>query len=127
MHDASLESSSLFISLSYDDARQLVREGEDAFRRGDVEESTQIFDEVYSNFSALRPYLWQRGISLYYAGRFREASEQFQLDIRVNPNDVEEIVWDAASQLRLAQDRFPPEGIMSIPSASRDRRRIMVR
>jgi hypothetical protein len=122
-----LTSSSLFISLSYDDARQLIKEGEDAFRRGDVKQSTQSFDEVYGNFSALRPYLWQRGISLYYAGRFREASEQFQLDVRVNPNDVEEIVWDTASLLQLAPERFPPEGAMSIPSPIRDRRRIMVR
>ena len=127
MQEVPQESSSIFISFSYDDARQLMREGEDSFRRGDVKESARKFDAVYGNFSALRPYLWQRGISLYYVGRFQEASEQFQLDVRVNPNDVEEIVWDAAALLQLAPERFPPKDMMSIPSTSNDRRRIMVR
>jgi tetratricopeptide (TPR) repeat protein len=127
MQEVPLKSSSLFLSLSYDDARQLMREGEDAFRRGDVKGSTKAFDEVYRTFSALRPYLWQRGISLYYAGRFQEASEQFQLDVRVNPNDVEEIVWDTASLLQLAPGRFPAKDMLSILSPSKDRRRIMVR
>jgi hypothetical protein len=112
--------------MSLDDAQRAVREGADAFRRCNVEQSLERFDRVYSEFPSIRPYLWQRGISLYYGGRFREASDQFRLDVQVNPYDVEEVVWDIASELRLEPGVFPPRNMMSVPSLSRDRRRIMV-
>lgn len=49
------------------------------FRRGDVEGSIMYFDEALLLGGAqLEPYLWQRGLSLYYAGRYREGAEQFR-------------------------------------------------
>ena len=36
-------------------------------------------------------YLWQRGLSLYYADKFKEGAEQFKSDVAVNPNDAESI------------------------------------
>jgi hypothetical protein len=109
-----------------EDARRAMKEGAEAFRRGNVQHSLEYFDQVYAEFPSIRPYLWQRGISLYYADRFREASDQFRFDVTVNPNDVEEIVWDIASQLRLEPGVFPPSNMISLPSLNRDRRRIMV-
>lgn len=35
-----------------------------------------------------RRYMWQRGLSLYYLGRFAEGAEQFRIDVAVNPNDT---------------------------------------
>ena len=43
---------------------------------------------------ASKPYLWQRGLSLYYAERFADGSEQFSADVAVNPNDTEETIWN---------------------------------
>ena len=42
---------------------------------------------------AKKPYLWQRGLSLYYAERFDECAEQFAVDVAVNPDDTEEQIW----------------------------------
>lgn len=58
--------------------RQIVGEGMDQFRKGNVEKSIELFDRADALVSsgALRPYLWQRGISYYYADRFQEGSEQ---------------------------------------------------
>jgi hypothetical protein len=40
----------------------------DKFRRADVEGSLQDFNQAQELDPGLRPYLWQRGLSLYYAG-----------------------------------------------------------
>jgi lipoprotein NlpI len=97
----------------------------DAFQNGQVEESVRIFDSAASLAPSLSPFLWQRGISLYYVDRFEDASKQFRVDVQVNPNDTEEIVWDIASQLRY----LPLEQVkmMQLPPGVNDRRRIMVR
>ena len=39
------------------------------------------------------PQLWQRGIALYYAGRYQDCREQFEAHRRVNPDDVENAAW----------------------------------
>lgn len=39
------------------------------------------------------PYHWQRGIALYYAGRFQDGRDQFEVHQKVNPEDVENAVW----------------------------------
>jgi len=110
-------------------ARKLVFQGMEAFRKGNVNESIDLFDkaDALRPDGSLHPYLWQRGLSLYYADRFQEASDQFRADVAVNPNDVEEIVWDIASLLRIQPDDFPPPNRMSLPPGRQDRRRIMVR
>ncbi len=39
------------------------------------------------------PQLWQRGIALYYAGRYRDCRLQFEAHRTVNPADVENAAW----------------------------------
>jgi len=110
-------------------ARSLVFQGMEAFRKGDVEGSIRLFDQAERvQGPSLTPYLWQRGISYYYANDFAQASRQFRTDVQVNPSDTEEIVWDIASQLRLdPTTKFPVPNQLALPDVNRDRRRIMVR
>lgn len=58
-----------------------------------VEDSVQDFDAVLAAAPTMRPYLWQRGLSLYYLGQFTEGAMQFRDDVAVNPNDTEESIW----------------------------------
>ena len=58
--------------------RILVNEGMDRFRRGDVGGSIDLFDTAEKKLPGISPYLWQRGLSYYYADRFQEGSEQFK-------------------------------------------------
>ena len=62
------------------EARKLVSEGMQAFRQGKVAESIELFDRADSLQSdgSLHPYLWQRGLSLYYVDDFAGASAQFR-------------------------------------------------
>jgi tetratricopeptide (TPR) repeat protein len=56
-----------------------------------VEEAVQDFDRVLAEEPRMKPYLWQRGLALYYLGRFEDAATQFREDVAVNPNDTEEV------------------------------------
>lgn len=101
-----------------------------SFRNYDVPNSLSYFNQADDALTdgSLRPYLWQRGISYYYLDQFDKGSEQFRLDVSVNPLDVEEIVWDIACLARMnpnSADNFPPENRMALPSGKKDRRKIM--
>jgi lipoprotein NlpI len=63
------------------------------FRAGRVEESASGFDQVARAQPGLAPQLWQRGIALYYAGRYEDCRRQFESHLTVNPNDVENSAW----------------------------------
>jgi len=73
--------------------RALLENGIDAFLAGRVEESVAIFDRVVKQAPDVAPELWQRGIALYYVGRYRDCRAQFESHRTVNPNDVENPAW----------------------------------
>lgn len=127
---SSTTSTQLFGDLA--SARRYVGAGMQAFREGRVQESIAYFDQAEAAEPAVDPFLWQRGLSYYYADEFDKASKQFRRDVKVNPLDVEEIVWDIASQLRArpsnADDTttaFPLKTALQLPPNQSDRRPIM--
>jgi lipoprotein NlpI len=63
------------------------------FHAGRINESVAGFDRVVKLAPGSAPQLWQRGIALYYAGRYKDCREQFELHRTVNPNDVENAAW----------------------------------
>lgn len=81
------------LSLDKDDAAALQLRGSVHFMRGQFKDSVADFDRVI----ALRPKEanghWQRGISLYYAGKYAEGMKQFNAYEKVSTTDVENGVW----------------------------------
>ncbi len=75
------------------DARALLDRAVASFTAGRVEESAEEFDRLARLAPAEAPYLWQRGIALYYVGRYRDCRAQFESHRTVNPNDVENAAW----------------------------------
>jgi tetratricopeptide (TPR) repeat protein len=66
----------------------------DAFlRAGQVNESIPHYERAIEESPDMRPYLWQYGIALFFAGRFKDGRELFEAHRRVNPNDVENAAW----------------------------------
>jgi lipoprotein NlpI len=63
------------------------------FHAGRIEQSVSAFDRVAKAAPGAAPQLWQRGIALYYAGRYKDCRKQFELHRTVNPNDVENAAW----------------------------------
>jgi lipoprotein NlpI len=76
-----------------DDAGKLLLSGMQKFRDNDIAGSLADFDRAAQVYPKLAPQLWQRGISDYYAGKFREGRRQFELHQTVNPDDVENAAW----------------------------------
>src|SRR5687768_9675743 len=63
------------------------------FENGRVSEAATGFDNLARQRPDIAPELWQRGIALYYAGRYNDCRAQFESHRGVNPNDVENAAW----------------------------------
>ena len=76
-----------------DGADRWFNDGVRAFFAADIERSAKAFDRVVALAPDTMPQLWQRGLVLYYAGRFADGRAQFERHQAVNPNDVENAAW----------------------------------
>jgi len=74
-------------------AQAIMNRAVAAFEKGRFAESATAFDELAKAVPDQAPQLWQRGIALYYAGRFDDCRRQFESHRTVNPDDVENAVW----------------------------------
>jgi outer membrane protein assembly factor BamB len=85
------------------------------FVAGRITESVSWFDRLAATHPSLAPQLWQRGIALYYAGRYQDCRAQFESHRTVNPDDVENAAWHflcvaRAESLQAAVSRLLPVG-----------------
>ena len=63
------------------------------FISGNISGAIDSYDKVISLQPQSKPYLWQRGLALYYAEKFKEGKSQFETHQTVNSQDVENAVW----------------------------------
>src|SRR6201988_3852826 len=63
------------------------------FEQGRVVQAAAGFDTLAKMVPESAPQLWQRGIALYYAGRYKDCRAQFESHRTVNPSDVENAFW----------------------------------
>lgn len=73
--------------------RALFEQAVSDFQKGRIAESVTGFDRLARLVPDAAPRLWQRGIALYYAGRYQDCRAQFESHRTVNPNDVENAAW----------------------------------
>ena len=73
--------------------QQIYDRAVDDFGAGRLSESAAGFDRLAELLPDYAPQLWQRGIALYYVGRYQDCREQFESHRTVNPNDVENAAW----------------------------------
>lgn len=74
-------------------AQYIDSRGDAYLMLGKMTEAIADFDGFLTLAPARKPEHWRRGIALYYAGRYKEGAEQFELHQTVNRNDVENAVW----------------------------------
>jgi len=102
--------------------QELVRRGMTRFRNNEVEASVEDFDAAMAAAPSMRPFLWQRGLSLYYVERFEEGARQFRDDVAVNPNDTEESIWAFLCEAQLVGPEKAREQLLKV---GRDPRPVM--
>ena len=78
----------------------IVDRAEDDFAAGRIAESVAGFDRLAALDPEAAAWMWQRGIGLYYLGRFEECAAQFASYQGVNPGDLESAVWHTACVAR---------------------------
>lgn len=84
------------------------------FEQGQVVEAAQEFDKVADLAPEEAPHLWQRGIALYYAGRYEDCRTQFESHRIVNPNDVENAVWHFLCVARVESPAAAREALLPV-------------
>ena len=110
------------INIQPNNVNAYVHRGMVYFKLGKIAESIQDFDHAEKLDIQITPYLWQRGLSYYYAERFTEGVKQFETDLTVNAQDVEETVW---RYLCIARLSGATEARNSLLPVKNDPRKIM--
>lgn len=88
-----LERYNSLIKLNPTEPKNYIYRGMTYFKLAQIEPSIADFDYAEKLNPELTPFLWQRGLSYYYAGKYAQGAKQFELDLTVNSHDVEETVW----------------------------------
>ena len=89
------------------------------FRRNDLEKALADFDRANELDPRMDPQNWQRGIALYYAGRFADGRLQFERHQTVNPEDVENAVWHFLCHAREKSPEAAREALIPIRGDTR--------
>lgn len=74
--------------------------GDDFFRAGNMKRCIESYDAELKLIPERKPHHWQRGIALYYAKRYQDGVDQFDLHQTVNSQDVENAVWHLLCAVR---------------------------
>ena len=74
-------------------AEEVMQRAISDFQNGRIAQSVDGFNRVAKLAPEFAPQLWQRGIALYYAGKYKECRAQFESHRTVNPDDVENAAW----------------------------------
>ena len=74
-------------------ARELVQRGSKEFFAGKIDDSIKSFEQAVTLEPKIKAQLWQLGIAYYYADRFADGRDLFELHQTVNSRDVENAVW----------------------------------
>ena len=95
--------------------QKLFSDGVELLFAGKPQESAAAFDVLAKLRPEIEPELWQRGLALYYAGRYADGVAQFERHREVNPADVENATWHfaclaKAKNVELARKQLLPVG-----------------
>ena len=93
--------------------------GDAYLKSGKFKEAIADYDEFLKTHDKLAPQHWRRGIALYYAGKFKEGVEQFELHRKVNPEDVENSAWHYLCNARANSPKKAREELIPVTKDNR--------
>lgn len=92
-YDAAATAAEEIVRQNPGNGRAALSAADTLLRSGRVDRSIELFDLYLKGSPEAKPYLWQRGIALAFAGRYKLGAEQFEVHREVNPHDVENPAW----------------------------------
>ena len=104
------------------EAKTYISRGMTYFKLARLTSSLQDFNQAEKLNPQLTPYLWQRGLTYYYLGKYLQGARQFDLDLSVQSQDLEETLW---YYLCIAQLENPSEARECLLPVKHDTRLIM--
>jgi lipoprotein NlpI len=110
------------VVLAAQNPQTLLNRAVDEFEQGRFAQSAATFDQLAKAIPDESPQLWQRGIALYYAGRYADCRRQFESHRTVNPDDVENAAWHF---LCVAREQSPDKARTALLPVGPDARRPM--
>lgn len=99
-HQQVVQLATKLIDLDDGRADYWYRRGRANFCLGNLDESLADFDQVISIRPDWNRRLWERGITCYYVGKYRQGADQFARYQKYDSNDVENAVWRFLCQAR---------------------------
>ena len=115
----SIKSAEKAIALKPDQYGSHVQIGTCYFMLAEMPQAIQWYDSAIEREPRLPPQLWQRGLALYYAGRFEEGKQQFETHQTYNTQDVENAVWHMLCHAKLAGVETARKSLIPISGDSR--------
>ncbi len=102
------------VAPSTQNSRQIFDAAVADFSAGRLEASAAGFDRVAELLPDSAPQLWQRGIALYYVGRYEDCRTQFESHRTVNPDDVENAAWHFLCVARLESPERARQALLPV-------------
>lgn len=107
------------LKLNPDHSLALYYRGRVRFQLGKVQGSIEDFDRHVELSPDAKARQWERGISLYYAGKFAEGAEQFKIYQTYHDQDVENSAWRFLCLARAEDIATARENLLPIQSDPR--------
>ena len=118
-YDKALADYDRWVKLQSDHWQPYNLRGGARFKAGNVAGSIKDFDRAIKINPKLERQHWQRGLSHYYAGQFRDGDRQFELYQTYHAADVENVVWRMACQARYLGFEKAQQNIMRLGGPDR--------
>jgi lipoprotein NlpI len=98
---------------------QIAARAEDDFGAGRLADALAGYDRLVALVPSVAPELWQRGIVLYYLGRYDECAAQFAAFHEHSPADMENTAWHFFCEARAVSPTKARAGLLATESDPR--------
>ena len=118
-YDEALQILDKAIAADNDFLRAINLRGMVQYMRGQFKQSVADFDHVIAKEPKAFPGHWQRGIALYYVGRYEDGAKQFKAYEQVSTSDVENTFWHWMCNYKLLGEKQARDALLKTGRDSR--------
>ncbi len=114
-----IETASALLKNQPDDPRTIMTAADVFLRCNNPDLALPLYDRYIEAVPQAFPSLWQRGIALYFVGKYAEGADQFVKHREVNPHDVENAAWHYLCLAKAESIEAANRSVLPAPNDSR--------